>query len=139
MTLVPSKNAFVVGVAYEIAEENVEKTFKYLDFREKCGYTQHEVDFNPLDDRVESFKSSCYYANEQNSYFSMENNVEFLARHIIASVGPSGTNLEYFFNLCESLRQLHSEAQWNPKLGNLKEFENQIFDIEGLIKKIILN
>ena len=139
MTLIPSKKEIVVGVAYEIAEENVEKTFKHLDFREKCGYTQHEVEFNPLDESLEPFKSVCYYANEQNSYFSMETNVEFLARHIIASVGPSGTNLEYFFNLCEALRQLHSDAQLNPKIGNLKEFEKDIFDIEGLIKKIILN
>ncbi len=75
MTLVPSKfvESVVLGYCYEIEYENVEKTFQYLDFREKCGYTRHIVDFYPLNqdnNEAEPFKSFCYYANESNEYFS---------------------------------------------------------------------
>jgi hypothetical protein len=85
VTLVPSEDceSIVLGCAYEIEYENIETTFQYLDYREKCGYSKNEVDFYPLSlgsNSNESFKSFCYYANEASEYFSSGLNEKQIAQ-----------------------------------------------------------
>lgn len=44
MTLVADENASCWGLAYEVAEEHVSDTIRYLNVREKAGYL---VSFHP--------------------------------------------------------------------------------------------
>ncbi|PIO57360.1 ChaC-like protein, partial [Teladorsagia circumcincta] len=39
VTLVPDEKSVCWGIAFKVAEENVVSTRKYLDFREKAGYS----------------------------------------------------------------------------------------------------
>ena len=144
VTLVPmdeNENASVLGIAYEIDEEKCEETFKYLDFREKCGYSKHEVKFYPLQSKNSTeITCICYYADDKNKYYSkIVNDDNFIADHIIRSKGPSGTNLEYFLNVCNAIRNLIKE---NTTSDDQNEFyiknEKHLFELEkNLLSKIL--
>ena len=51
-----NENASVLGMAYEIEGRKCEKTFKHLDFREKCGYAKYEVKFHPIESNIKNEK-----------------------------------------------------------------------------------
>jgi cation transport regulator ChaC len=134
-------NASVLGIAYEIEEEKCKDTFKYLDFREKCGYSKHEVKFYPIQSKdSREITCICYYADETNKYYSkIINNDNYVADHIIESKGPSGTNLEYFLNVCNAIRKLIRE---NSASDDQNEFyfknEKHLFELEMIVKRKII-
>ena len=130
-------NATVLGIAYEIEESNVEKTFNHLDFREKCGYTKHEVAFYPLEKTNEKIITCvCYYADDTNSYYSKILDKNLIADHIIKSKGPSGTNIEYFLNICNALRNLIKQSNNNELYANN---EKHLFELEEVIENKLKN
>ncbi|KAK6037075.1 ChaC-like protein [Cooperia oncophora] len=55
VTLVPDEKSVCWGIAFEVAEEDVASTRKYLDFREKAGYSLVTVMFKPDDASIEPF------------------------------------------------------------------------------------
>ena len=132
----------VYGLAYEIKPENVRKTFDYLNFREKCGYTMHEVTFHPCHELTGDennnrapFKCVCYFANEDNFYYSAEQDKEKMSAQIADTIGPSGSNREYLFNFCSALRNLVlSECKLDK---NILDYDRHIFELEDLVKKSI--
>ena len=131
-----NEKATVLGMAYEIAEENCDETFKYLDFREKCGYTKYELKFYPLKSNNEEITCICYYADDRNNYYSkIIDDDHYLADHIIRSVGPSGRNLEYFLNICNAIRNLIEESS-NCEDENefYEKNEKHLFDLEKIVK-----
>lgn len=142
-----SDNASVLGIAYEIEKDKVDETFKYLDFREKCGYSKHEVDFYPINLKEnktinnKSFKCFCYYADETNPYYSIKTDNNYIAEHIIKSKGPSGSNIEYFINLCNRLKELIKISEGDDEINTTKLYiqnEQNLFDLEVIIKQKLI-
>lgn len=130
----------VYGIAYEIHTNNIEKTFENLHVREKCGYSLKEITFFPQNDLAnEPIYCVCYYANEDNSYFSPSNDLSLISAQIYKSVGPSGTNKAYLYNLCNVLRSfLVSENKECEKteLDEILKQENHLFLLEAMVKQL---
>eukprot|EP01088_Endostelium_zonatum_P000305 TRINITY_DN1053_c0_g1_i3.p1 TRINITY_DN1053_c0_g1~~TRINITY_DN1053_c0_g1_i3.p1 ORF type:complete len:210 (-),score=40.92 TRINITY_DN1053_c0_g1_i3:17-646(-) len=100
------------GVAYFVKDQDKEKVFAYLDDREKGGFVREEVTFYTKSEgsqELETKKAVLYRATEENQLFLGDASVEAIARQIFESSGPSGPNLEYLSNLCNSLRQMSVE------------------------------
>ncbi|CAH1793223.1 unnamed protein product, partial [Owenia fusiformis] len=124
VTLVPSTDPKekLWGMAYEIAEENVEDVSKHLDFREKNGYQSFSVQFTPKDDQAK-FNLKIYIATEDNFAFLGPAKSEEIAAQIYESVGPSGKNTEYLFELANSVRNLFPHTA-----------DDHLFELERLVK-----
>lgn len=116
--------AEVWGVAYEIAKEDEEFVMKHLDIREKNGYDKGTVKFYPSDQgnnklvenlhdcsqysslSLEPFDLVIYVGTESNEHFAGAADIETIAQQIVLSVGPSGSNKEYLYNLASAMRLL---------------------------------
>jgi cation transport protein ChaC len=112
----------------------MEETFKYLNYREKCGYQLNEVDFFSIDDTFNEREHICvcYFANKENVYYSEETNLEKISQQIFTSVGPSGLNKEYLYHLCNALRNL---AQTH-NLPHIFENDKHLFELEEIVKSL---
>ena len=99
-TLVPEAGAVCVGMAYRVTPE----TFQQLDFREKNGYLRSTVVLDFGDGA--SADGVVYIAASDNAAWLGPANDADIARHVMASSGPSGSNADYVLGLGEALRQL---------------------------------
>ncbi|RKP09602.1 ChaC-like protein-domain-containing protein [Thamnocephalis sphaerospora] len=77
------------GVAYKVADADVERVRAHLDYREKA---------------------MVYIGTTSNSEFVGPEPIELIAERIATSIGPSGPNRDYLLNLCRSLRSLAPDA-----------------------------
>lgn len=143
VTLVKTENDQdkVYGIAYEIHTDNIERTFENLHVREKCGYSLNEITFYPQSNLENNGPISCicYYANEDNSYFSPSNDLGLISSQIHKSVGPSGSNKEYLYNLCSALRDFlinEKEECGKNELNEILKQENHLFLLEALVKQL---
>lgn len=73
-----------------------------------------------------SFLVTMYYGSAQNEHYVGPDTVQAMAKQIFESVGPSGKNKEYLFNLAKSMRAICEEAM-DP---HLKELEAAVKDLE---------
>jgi len=131
LTLVSAESLLekrVYGVAYKIRSTNLTETFQNLNLREKCGYSMQPVIFYQENDKTRPIKCICYFANEDNHYYSPETDLKAQAYQIHRSVGPSGTNKEYLFNFCNALRDL---ADGKPLQ---LEYDSHLFKLEEIVK-----
>lgn len=120
--------AEVWGVAYEIAQEDEEFVMKQLDIREKNGYDKVTVKFYPSDQGnnklaenlhdcsqcsslLEPFDLVIYVGTEGNEHFAGAADIATIAQQIVLSVGPSGSNKEYLYNLASAMRLLAPEVR----------------------------
>jgi cation transport regulator ChaC len=137
-------------MAYEINSSDMNATFEYLNYREKCGYSLNEVTFYPSSDNEESLmpnslKCVCYFANPDNKYYSPNLTLNEMALHIYESHGPSGPNREYLFRLCESLKMLANSEKLNDEndeaILNKKIliYDKHLFELEALVKNLEKN
>lgn len=128
VTLLPtsSQDDVVWGVAYEIAEENIERVLQHLDYREKNGYERSTVKFYPKDNPDEPFDLFLYIATRDNTSYLGEAKIEDIAKQISESSGPSGSNSEYLFQLATAMRNLAPECN-----------DTHLYDLEAAVKKII--
>ena len=94
----------VWGIAYEISAEDARDVREHLDFREKCGYETQTVLFHPNDDNIAPFQLEIYVGTPQNPHFLGPASLDVIANDIFKSRGPSGTNMEYLFNLASAVR-----------------------------------
>jgi cation transport regulator ChaC len=132
----------VYGVAYEIDREGMVRTFEHLNFREKCGYGLHEIEFKPLDESVllnngseQSLTCVCYFANEENAYYSPQLDLILVSYQIYKTRGPSGENREYLYMLCKTLRDLATEhfKSDTKSIRELLKFDDHLFELERLV------
>ncbi|ROT39865.1 ChaC-domain-containing protein [Sodiomyces alkalinus F11] len=118
----------VWGVAYRIRPDRVAEVKDYLDIREINGYTIHYTAFHPAPPTTASLSDSppdelprayhdgaaiqtlVYIGTPDNDQFTGPQDPQALAAHIYKSVGPSGRNIDYLFNLHEALEQLSPES-----------------------------
>lgn len=106
VTLVPDPQARTVGVAYQVAPEHVTEVLARLDHREQAGYAHHRV---PMVLDREVVEGLVYVATPENPNFIGPAPLDEMARHIVRSVGPSGTNIEYVLRLAEAIRSLDAD------------------------------
>jgi len=119
VTLVPRRDAVCIGMAYLIAPA----VFAQLDVREKNGYLRlaTELDLG----RGECTEGLVYIAGEENAAFLGPAPEREIARHIVASCGPSGPNRDYLLQLAAALRELDAD---DP---HVFEIERHLVDLLG--------
>ncbi|XP_052057742.1 putative glutathione-specific gamma-glutamylcyclotransferase 2 isoform X1 [Mytilus californianus] len=125
VTLVKSNNPDekVWGIAYEIANEQIDDVTAHLDFREKNGYTQTEVVFYPSEEIESPIHLKIYIGTSDNEEYLGPAPIEDIAKQIYDSVGPSGKNIDYLLNLANAVRQLFPE-----------ETDEHLFELEKSVK-----
>lgn len=108
VTLVASNdpNTQCVGAAYLIKPKDA---LPHLDLREKNGYLRRWMEMRFLDSGAAGHTGRdtlglVYVATEGNEAYLGPAPIDEIAKHIIVSVGPSGTNTDYLFRLAECLR-----------------------------------
>ncbi|GJQ67421.1 hypothetical protein Trydic_g5100 [Trypoxylus dichotomus] len=126
VTLIPTKDseACVWGIAYKIKSENVENVVNHLDYREKGGYKRKQVTFYPQNG-LEPFQLIVYYGASDNFQFAGEADLDSIAKQVVSSIGPSGTNLDYVCSLAKSMREIAP----NVKDDHLFALEAKVLEI----------
>jgi len=101
------------GMVYRMDPLYTDKVKDYLDFREKNGYSVDSVDvYEHLGDAEPKFRGvTVYIGTSTNPQFVGPQSTEELAGVISKTIGPSGPNKEYLYQLAESLRQLSPESK----------------------------
>eukprot|EP01102_Stenamoeba_stenopodia_P006377 TRINITY_DN1747_c0_g1_i8.p1 TRINITY_DN1747_c0_g1~~TRINITY_DN1747_c0_g1_i8.p1 ORF type:complete len:222 (-),score=19.44 TRINITY_DN1747_c0_g1_i8:17-682(-) len=83
------------GMAYRIAREEAESVLKYLDYREKGGYTCLRTELYENDSAQQPWATGLVYiATHENEEFLGPASIEQMAIQIAQSRGPSGPNYE---------------------------------------------
>jgi cation transport regulator ChaC len=102
-TLIPEAGATCVGMAYRVTPA----TFEQLDFREKNGYLRSAVmlDFGG----GASAEGVVYIASSGNAAWLGPADDATIARHVMVSSGPSGSNADYVLGLAAALRELGAD------------------------------
>lgn len=115
----------VWGVCYQVAAEKVRETLEYLDYREKGGYSRSTVDvFEHPDDSTPLLRDVLLYtATTGNQNYLGPAPLSDIATQIFHSVGPSGPNMEYLFQLYHTL-QKHNIIDFH--IGELYKLVSQI-------------
>ncbi|KAF5376855.1 hypothetical protein D9615_007288 [Tricholomella constricta] len=99
----------VWGIAYTIDPAYEAEVRDYLDYREKDGYTMETLDIYGMDgdkEQVIVHDAFCYVGHDNNPSFVGSEPLDTLAERIWASVGPSGRNKDYLYNLVNAVRDL---------------------------------
>jgi len=95
------------GVVYCIPDTEAAVILKSLDYRERGGYVREELDVFISGQESPVVKGAIVYlADETNLEYLGEAPIKDIAFQIYKSVGPSGPNIDYLFNLAESLRRM---------------------------------
>ncbi|MBT4519627.1 MAG: gamma-glutamylcyclotransferase [Halieaceae bacterium] len=108
LTLIEEGDSECAGVAYRVSHD----VFEHLDYREKNGYLRHEIDIHfdqsNLGDLEEpEIKAGMVYIGfDNNAAYLGPASEQEIAQQIHHSIGPSGRNDDYVFQLVDSLRAL---------------------------------
>ncbi|KAH8101460.1 ChaC-like protein [Cristinia sonorae] len=103
----------VWGVAYTIDPLYESEVREYLDYREKDGYTLEELDVYGVVEGKEvvlRHNAYCYVGRNDNPSFIGSEPIDSLAEHIWRSVGPSGRNKDYLYELSIAVKKLAPES-----------------------------
>lgn len=104
VTLVADAGSRCVGVAYRVRPSACADVLAQLDVREKNGYARHRLTVQcGVATNVEAL---VYVAGPDNEAFVGPAELSSIAEVIAKSHGPSGSNVEYLFELEEALRRL---------------------------------
>lgn len=107
VTLVPERSDRVCwGMAYRIAPEDAPAVLAVLDEREQGGYERLEVELHFPGDLAAGIRGLMYVATEANPSYLGPAPLDAIARQVISSHGPSGSNPEYVVRLADALRRI---------------------------------
>lgn len=119
----------VWGIAYTIDPVHAAEVRAYLDHREKDGYTLERVDVYGLIDGVHETVvipgAECYVGRNDNPSFIGSEPLGALSDIIWRSVGPSGPNKDYLYNLAAAVRALAPEA-----------YDSHLFALEAQLRDL---
>lgn len=118
----------VWGIAYTVNPLYESEVRDYLDYREKDGYTLETLDVYTIEDGVEKVivhNAYCYVGHPDNPSFVGSEPLEALADRIWRSVGPSGRNKDYLYQLADSVRKLAPAS-----------FDSHLFALEDRVREL---
>ncbi|WP_437820491.1 gamma-glutamylcyclotransferase [Sorangium sp. So ce1078] len=123
VTLIPEPGARCWGMAYRIADAELDEVLRALDHREKGGYARCDVPLYLADEtaRVESAPrvAIVYMATPGNPDYLGEAPLAEIAAQVLASHGPSGSNVEYVLRLAEALASMKASDEHVTELARL--------------------
>jgi len=121
VTLIPDPAATCIGMAYQIAADQVAAVVEHLDYREKNGYERIDtpIKFMGPDSNQPAVNALVYIATRDNFAHLGPASDEAIARQIANSVGPSGTNREYLLELHRALNALGAKDAHVDRLVDL--------------------
>ncbi|KAI5992246.1 ChaC-like protein [Pisolithus albus] len=118
----------VLGIAYTINPLYESEVRDYLDYREKDGYTLETLDVYTIEDGIDKVivhNAYCYVGRPHNPSFVGSEPLGDLADRIWRSVGPSGRNKDYLYQLAESVRKLAPAS-----------FDSHLFALEDRVREL---
>ena len=119
VTLIEDAGAVCRGMAYLVERDTAMAVFENLDHREKNGYRRHEVVLGIGEGNTTGI---AYIAASDNHAFLGPASLDEMAAQILESVGPSGSNRDYLYDLGEALRQLDAH-------------DAHVFELEAQVRK----
>lgn len=95
----------VWGVCYEVPVDKIADTLEYLDVREQGGYERTAIDVYSDPQQAEPILRNVllYTATTQNKNYLGPAPLLDIAKQIAVSIGPSGPNTQYLFELHHTL------------------------------------
>ena len=109
VTLIEEAGAVCYGAAYLIDASKRSDIISQLDYREKGGYSLHDVRI-ALSEREEGeVPGLIYIAGPGNPNWLGEAPMDEIAAQVRSSAGPSGVNTEYVLELAYALRQMEAD------------------------------
>lgn len=116
VTLIESTDEICWGMAYELRTDSQQSVMTALDHREKGGYEQLTLPLFFQDGP--GIHGTTYYADPGNPDYLGEADVTDIARQILDATGPSGSNLEYLYNLEAALMEFPSQDPHVTSIAN---------------------
>jgi glutathione-specific gamma-glutamylcyclotransferase len=110
VTLVEEEAGICWGTAFRVADAERNRVLALLDHREKGGYRRLSL---PVRDRGGAVLAEAlvYVATGDNENYLGEAPLEAIAAQVVASRGPSGTNVEYVVELAAALRAIEVDDE----------------------------
>lgn len=123
VTLIQEPGATCVGMAYQIAADQVPAVLTHLDFREKNGYERFDAPIAFIDRENDpgEINALIYIATPDNFAHLGPASDDAIAEQIATSVGPSGSNREYLLELHRALNALGTRDHHVDRLVDLVE------------------
>ena len=121
VTLIREAQALCGGVAFRVDPARQDQVMLDLDHREKNGYERQSLTLELGNRRVPGI---TYIATPGNFAYMGPEPIEHLAVRIAHSVGPSGRNSDYLFELAQALR-------------GLGEADAHVFELEAAVRHIL--
>lgn len=106
VTLVEEPGAECWGRAFLIEAETRDAVFAHLDYREKGGYSLHEVEIAFPQGAASPAPGLIYIATPGNPNWLGAAPLDEIAAQVVRSEGPSGHNVEYVLELARALRDM---------------------------------
>jgi len=125
VTLVEERSAVCWGMAYLVSADDRNKVLSHLNYREKGGYSLHELKLSFPQAGGDCVPGLIYIAGPSNPNWLGDAPLVEIAAQVIESVGPSGSNIEYVIELARALRSMQAEDPHVFDLANLIDAEKQ--------------
>lgn len=123
-----SLQACTWGVAYEVADCQMERSLQHLHIREVVvgGYESKKVEFFPKEKGQDSLLATVYIATSDNPTYLGPASVKEIAAQIAVCRGNTGYNTEYLMRLAEFMRRYCPEVE-----------DEHLFSIEAAVLNIL--
>lgn len=122
VTLIEDATQTCTGIAYKLSADTAHTIFDALDHREKNGYERLEL--RAVTPKQRQLNTITYVATPGNFAYLGPAPMAALSQQIAHSIGPSGLNTEYLFELADALRALAVD-------------DDHVFELEQRVRNLL--